>query len=1040
MPPIPPTINQRYEIKGRIGGGGMGTLYLARDTNPTTRRLVALKLLNANLDSAELRERFSREAQSLAALSHPNIVVIYDSGQFRDAPFIVMEYIRGETLAETIRRRADMSLSQKLQLLSELCAGLAHAHDSDIIHRDIKPANLMVDPHGRLKILDFGIARASEIGRTRAGIQLTRLNVQIGTPGYMSPEQIEAQPIDTRSDIFAVGAVAYELIAYREAFTGATTRQIENKVVGEDPPPLTLAVEGLDPEIASVIGTALEKDVDKRWQDARQLERAFDRIRARLGRDERYDVSPPAPTPPPRHGERKSVQDRAAESAYERAALSRRQGANEFARRSAMEALAEQPTHQGARALLAALGGLPDVEPWLPLSLRSNETLVVNPDAGETQIVGTSGGPGPTLLASEPGAGATIEVRTAPATPVPARKSATLVLVTAAIGVLALIGAVAGTWFLMRPKTNTLSIDMPVGGSINAPGINCGGGGAECSASRLRGEQIQVQVQPDAGYMFTGFTGDCQATNGRLVMTEPRTCGATFAKAPSEAATAQSYALTVARPTGGTLVGPRIRCGTRGSDCEVTNPAGTPVLLSAEADSGFSFVAFTGDCQAGGSTTMNGPRNCGATFKAGGSTGLASSASSAAESGANPDRLLTIQRPTGGTIVGTGIKCGTSGADCSIRQPNGAQVALSAQADAGFRLAGFTGDCSPSGMTIMSQARTCGARFSQEGGAAPSPVDDSHVLTIVKPTGGTVIATGINCGSTGSECSATQASSSSVQLQARPDQGYAFSGFNGDCAPNGSVSMSASRACGAVFVLERPRPPADARARQTWINPADGLAMIFVAPPPDGKFMMGSPSTEAGRDDASEGAGQFEVRIATGFWVNESEVTRQAFQRFVQRMPEWQKGPNYEGDGNLPVVKVSWFAARAYCEWAGGRLPTEPEWEYAARGNSLRRYPWGSDTFSDEYANRGDNLVAVKKTTRNSFYLFDMIGNAWEWTSSLYRPYPYGPGNESATANGPRVARGGAFGQNEQRFLRVASRVGIDPRTVNDQGGFRCVR
>ena len=159
----------RYEIKTLIGAGGMGSLYLARDTNPNTNRLVALKLLNATLDSVELRERFGREARALAALNHPSIVDIYDSGEFRGSPFIVMEYVRGETLAEKIKRRAPMSLAQKLKLMTELCSGLAHAHEAGIIHRDIKPANLMVDQHGRLKILDFGIARMHEASMTRVG-------------------------------------------------------------------------------------------------------------------------------------------------------------------------------------------------------------------------------------------------------------------------------------------------------------------------------------------------------------------------------------------------------------------------------------------------------------------------------------------------------------------------------------------------------------------------------------------------------------------------------------------------------------------------------------------------------------------------------------------------------------------------------------------------------------------------------------------------------------------------------------------------------
>src|SRR5688500_174819 len=225
-----PSHIDRYEIKTLIAAGGMGSLYLARDTNPNTNRLVAVKLLLANLDSGDLRERFAREARALAALNHPNIVDIYDSGEFQGSPFIVMEYVRGETLGEKIKRRAPMSLSQQLKLMVELCSGLSHAHDAGIIHRDIKPANLMVDQYGRLKILDFGIARVSE-GLTRVGVQVTQLNMRIGTPGYMSPEQIEGGDIDRRSDVFAVGAVCYELISHREAFTRANTRQLENKVL-----------------------------------------------------------------------------------------------------------------------------------------------------------------------------------------------------------------------------------------------------------------------------------------------------------------------------------------------------------------------------------------------------------------------------------------------------------------------------------------------------------------------------------------------------------------------------------------------------------------------------------------------------------------------------------------------------------------------------------------------------------------------------------------------------------------------------------------
>src|SRR5215471_5298725 len=260
-----PTRIGRYEIKSLIGTGGMGHLYLARNTNPNTERLVVLKLLNVSLNTADLRERFTREARALAALNHPNIVNIYDSGEFQASTFIVMEYVRGETLSEIIGRRTPISMAQKLQLMVELCSGLAAAHQAGIVHRDIKPANLMVDQRGHLKILDFGVARV-ESDLTRVGLRVPQVPARIGTPGYMSPEQLEGREIDRRSDIFSVGTVLYELISYAEAFSGANTAEIEAKVLRGRPVPLQSIVPGLDPEIAAIVDLAMQRDPAKRYQ------------------------------------------------------------------------------------------------------------------------------------------------------------------------------------------------------------------------------------------------------------------------------------------------------------------------------------------------------------------------------------------------------------------------------------------------------------------------------------------------------------------------------------------------------------------------------------------------------------------------------------------------------------------------------------------------------------------------------------------------------------------------------------------------------
>ena len=206
MQPLPPAIG-RYEVRQRIGEGGMGALFLALD--PAIDRLVALKLLR--VDNEETRARFLREARSAGRLQHPHIVTVYDVGEHQGQPFIAMEYVKGETLGEVISRRAPLSIVGKLTLMEDLCAGLDYAHTEGLVHRDIKPANLMVtNGTDGLKILDFGIARGS------GDSGLTEVGTTIGTPNYMSPEQASGKTVDQRSDIFAVGAVIYEILAYRQ--------------------------------------------------------------------------------------------------------------------------------------------------------------------------------------------------------------------------------------------------------------------------------------------------------------------------------------------------------------------------------------------------------------------------------------------------------------------------------------------------------------------------------------------------------------------------------------------------------------------------------------------------------------------------------------------------------------------------------------------------------------------------------------------------------------------------------------------------------
>jgi serine/threonine-protein kinase len=190
-----PSAIGRYQVLNRIARGGMGTLYLAWD--PKLDRHVAIKVLTD--DNDDLRERFSREARSAARLHHPNIVTIFDVGEYDGQPFIAMEYIQGETLATLIKERAPLPTVRRLEIIEQLADGLAFAHRIGIIHRDVKPANIMITRDGAVKILDFGIAR---IGSSSS---MTMTGMLIGTLSYMSPEQGAGRPADNRSDVFAVG-------------------------------------------------------------------------------------------------------------------------------------------------------------------------------------------------------------------------------------------------------------------------------------------------------------------------------------------------------------------------------------------------------------------------------------------------------------------------------------------------------------------------------------------------------------------------------------------------------------------------------------------------------------------------------------------------------------------------------------------------------------------------------------------------------------------------------------------------------------------
>ena len=262
-----------YEVRDRLGHGGMGVVYLGFD--PMLDRPVAIKVLK--VPDEETRRRFLREARLAARVHHPHIVSIYAVGEHEGNPYLAMEFIAGRTMAQVIRGGEQVPLARKVHWLSELCAGLGHAHQSGIVHRDVKPSNLLIaQSTGALRLLDFGIAHGNEASA------MTMAGMIVGTPQYMSPEQITGQTVDARSDLFSVGTVAYELLTGRQAFGGDNLYHVSRQIVGEQPRALESFVPDAPATLINAIARCLQKDPAARPQDAKVMEREFLSIARRL--------------------------------------------------------------------------------------------------------------------------------------------------------------------------------------------------------------------------------------------------------------------------------------------------------------------------------------------------------------------------------------------------------------------------------------------------------------------------------------------------------------------------------------------------------------------------------------------------------------------------------------------------------------------------------------------------------------------------------------------------------------------------------------
>src|SRR6185295_3715187 len=267
----------RYDLTRVLGKGAMGIVYEGLD--PRLNRKVAIKtILKGHLDdeaaSKEYSMRFMREAQSVARLNHPNIVQVYDFGEQGDIAYIVMEFIKGKELKNFFDANERFELKESVRIMCELLDALELAHEAGIVHRDIKPANVMLDSQARVKLTDFGVARVTD---DRSSAEKTQAGTMVGTPAYMSPEQITGGNIDRRSDVFSAGIILYQFLVGEKPFTGSGAWTIAKKIIQDHPPVPSSINNTISPLFDAVVNKALAKSVEQRYQSAREFANALKR-------------------------------------------------------------------------------------------------------------------------------------------------------------------------------------------------------------------------------------------------------------------------------------------------------------------------------------------------------------------------------------------------------------------------------------------------------------------------------------------------------------------------------------------------------------------------------------------------------------------------------------------------------------------------------------------------------------------------------------------------------------------------------------------
>ena len=264
---------ERYRLEQKLAAGGMSVVYRGWDV--AEHRAVAVKVLAEHLNTDTLHRRFVREARLAAQVEHPNVVATYDAGVEDQRPFLVMELLVGDTLFALLRTEGAFQVPRARKILVSVLRGVQAAHDGGVVHRDLKPSNVLISSTGEVKVIDFGLSK--DLERLTPSTTLTKPQEALGTPSYMSPEQILADPVDARTDVYGAGVLAYELLTGRRAFPAieGPVEEVFRTILEDLPPPPSTVRPSLDPRVDRVVMKAIRKDPDERFQSADEMRLAM---------------------------------------------------------------------------------------------------------------------------------------------------------------------------------------------------------------------------------------------------------------------------------------------------------------------------------------------------------------------------------------------------------------------------------------------------------------------------------------------------------------------------------------------------------------------------------------------------------------------------------------------------------------------------------------------------------------------------------------------------------------------------------------------